>query len=171
MTRNIFISVLIFTFTFHITPCKAQWFESFCYKNSWSPWHSWNNLLIYSYPKRSGIILKSRGGVTYFSFQITNYIPPTTQQIKEHYKKKQYFEYTGTVEYLLNEFSPTAEDIAKQSFFVQSDPRTDITPIINRRTSCIIQIAPYKKLPQLYNIWFDNIGYAIDLRNIIFSND
>ena len=106
-----------------------------------------------------------------FSFKITNYIPPTKQQIKEHYKKNQYFEYTGTVEYLLDEFSPTAEDIAKKSFFVHSDPRTDITPIINRRTSCIIQIAPYKKLPQLYNIWFDNIGYAIDLRNMIFSND
>ena len=165
MTRNIFLSALIFIFTFYSTPCKSQWFESFCYKNSWSPWKSWNGIQIYSYPKRSGIILKSEGGVTFFSFKTTK------QQIKEHYKKNQYFEYTGTVEYLLDEFSPTAEDIAKKSFFVHSDPRTDITPIINRRTSCIIQIAPYKKLPQLYNIWFDNIGYAIDLRNMIFSND
>ena len=114
MTRNIFLSALIFIFTFYSTPCKSQWFESFCYKNSWSPWKSWNGIQIYSYPKRSGIILKSEGGVTFFSFKITNYIPPTKQQIKEHYKKNQYFEYTGTVEYLLDEFSPTAEDIAKK---------------------------------------------------------
>ena len=124
MTRNIILSALIFIFTFYSTPCKSQWFESFCYKNSWSPWKSWNGIQIYSYPKRSGIILKSEGGVTFFSFKITNYIPPTKQQIKEHYKKNQYFEYTGTVEYLLDEFSPTAEDIAKKSFFVHSDPRT-----------------------------------------------
>ena len=38
------------------------------------------------------------------------------------------------------------------------------------RKNATIKIAPYKKVPQVYNIYFDGGGYAIDLNNTKFEN-
>lgn len=91
---------------------NAQWKESFNYRGDWSSWQSAYGEIAH-YVDDSGIILKTPGGQTYFSFQISNYIPPTKKQIKEHLKSGQWFEYIGTVEYSVNDAYPTAEALAK----------------------------------------------------------
>lgn len=146
----------------------AQWKESFNYRGDWSLWQS-SQGNIFHYDDDSGIILKTPGGQTYFSFQITNYTPPTKKQLKEHLESRQWFEYIGVVEYSVNDAYPTAEAIAKASRFVIPNPRIDQTPSVLRRTTCRIKIEPYEKLPANYNVYFDNIGVAISIQNITFQ--
>lgn len=147
---------------------KAQWSEAFNYKGSWSQWSKAYGSISH-YDDESGIILKSPGGLTYFSFQIDHYVPPTKKELKEHLKSGEWFTYTGIVEYSVNDQYPTAEALAKASTFVIPDPRKDLTPTVLRRTSCNISIAPYKKLPACYNIWFDGIGVGIDIQGLTFK--
>lgn len=148
--------------------CFAQWKECFNYRGDWSPWQKEYGQISH-YADDSGIILKTSGGQTYFSFKINNYAPPTKKQIKEHLKSGQWYEYTGTVEYSVNDAYPTAEAIAKASRFVIPNPRIDQTPSVLRRTTCRISIQPYKKLPSNYNVYFDNIGVAISIQGMTFE--
>ena len=147
---NYFIQFIVFLMFFlSVQNSFAQWKESFNYHGDWSSWRTTYGEISH-YVDDSGIILKTSGGQTYFSFQITNYTPPTKKQIKEHLKSGQWFEYTGTVEYSVNDTYPTAEAIARASRFVIPNPRTDETPSVLRRTTCTIKIQPYKKLPANY---------------------
>lgn len=147
---------------------SAQWQQSFSYKGDWSSWKTEYGQISH-YTDDSGIILKTSGGQTYFSFQINNYVPPTKKQLKEHLKSGKWFEYTGTVEYSVNDTYPTAEDLARASRFVIPNPRVDQTPSVLRRTTCKIRIEPYKKLPSNYNVFFDNIGVAISIQGMTFQ--
>lgn len=148
----------------------AQWQEAFSYKGDWSSWRSGSGS-IFHYQDDSGILLKNAGGQTYFRFQINNYVPPSKESIKKHYKNNQWYEYTGTVEYYVNDTYPNAEAIAKASHFVIPNSRTDVTPSVMRKTTCRIRIEPYKKLPSNYNIYFDNIGVAISISGINFQGE
>ncbi len=131
---------------------NAQWKQSFNYRGDWSPWQSEQGKISH-YVDESGIILKTPGGQTYFRFQITNYVAPTKKQLKEHLKSGEWFEYTGIVEYSVNDTYPNAEALARASRFVIPNPRTDQTPSVLRKTTCIIKIQPYKKLPAGYNVF------------------
>lgn len=153
----------------YCTPsANAQWKQSFNYRGEWSLWQSVHGKISH-YADDSGIILKTPGGKTYFSFQITNYVAPTKKQLKEHLKSGEWFEYTGIVEYCVNDTYPTAEDLARASSFVIPDPRTDQTPSVLRKTTCRIKIQPYKKLPANYNVFFDDIGVGISISGMAFQ--
>lgn len=172
--KNNRIIIWILFFASLTTKAWAQWSETFNYKGAWSPWHSVieggrEGSLSY-YRDGSGIILTTPGGIVYFKFRIINYLPPTQKQIKEHYRSKQWFKYTGTVEYYVNDIYPTAEAFAKAGFFVKPDPRLDQTPSVLRKTSCTIQIAPYRSIPKNYNVWFDDIGVGISARGMSIKN-
>ena len=150
-------------------PCaNAQWRQTFNYCGDWSPWQSGYGEISH-YVDDSGVILKTPGGQPYFRFQINNYIAPTKKQLKEHLKSGEWFEYTGVVEYSVNDTYPTAEALAKASRFVIPNPRRDQTPSVLRKTTCRIRIQPYKKLPANYNIFFDNIGVGIDISEMTFQ--
>lgn len=146
----------------------AQWKQSFNYRGDWSSWQSEYGEISH-YVDDSGIILKTPGGQPYFRFQITNYVAPTKKQLKEHLKTGEWFEYTGIVEYSVNDTYPNAESLARASRFVIPNPRTDQTPSVLRKTTCRIRIQPYKKLPANYNVFFDNVGVAIDISGMSFQ--
>jgi len=107
----------------------------------------------------------------FFKFQINNYVPPTKQQIKEHYKKNEWYEYSGTVEYFVVEDLPTIKDILKEIGFplYHKDIHDGFgNYAVKRVANATIKIAPYKKHPETYNFWFDNVGLAISLDYIEF---
>lgn len=170
MKKQAFVWRQILCLMFILTTLNsfAQWKESFNYRGDWSSWQPAYGEISH-YVDDSGIILKTPGGQTYFSFQITNYIPPTKKQLKEHLRSGQWFEYSGVVEYSVNDAYPTAESLAKASRFVIPNPRVDQTPSVLRRTTCRIKIEPYKKLPSNYNVYFDNIGVAISIQGMTFQ--
>ena len=151
--------------------CLAQWSECFNYKGSWSKWSKVFGGELSHYHDESGIVLTTSGGLTYFKFQINNYVPPTKRERKDHLKSGKWFAYTGIVEYSVNDMLPTAEAIAKAARFVKPDPRNDLTPTVQRRTSCTIKVAPYKALPSCYAVYFDGIGVGIDIQGVSFQGE
>lgn len=122
----------------------------------------------------------------FFKFRISGYTQPTKKEIKRHYKTKTEWVYSGYVEYYVCDLYPTFEDCLKELRrpLKCNDVETDE---YNRQLSVLraskmskgisfspmgyqkitrpatIKIMPYKKLPQCYNFFFDNVGYAIDL--------
>lgn len=156
---------------------------AFSYKSDWSSWmpicgsglswstSSWggNSLNISRYTNMSGIILHSQGGREILSFQINKFTLPDKKARKEHLKSGQWFSFYGTVDYYVNDDYPTAEDLAKNCRLVIPNPRTDQSPSVKRHTVCEIRIAPFKKEPECWNIFFDGIGIGIDTHNIKFK--
>ena len=165
-----FVAVMILL---PVSVCAQSW--CFNYKGSWSSWIKnkdyfyYHNYDVAIYGNRSGCVLKANGGIIFFDFQITNYVAPSKKEIKEHRKSGKWFEYVGTVSYYVNDEYPTAEALAKACVFVTPNPRQDVTPTVKRSTSARIKVAPYKKYPEVYNIWFDKIGVGINIRGLKFE--
>ena len=105
-----------------------------------------------------------------FKFQITNYTIPDKKTKKEHLKSGKWYEYSGTVEYYVNEELPTIKDILKRGSIVGRFPTISQSYGTYRRiANATIQIAPYKDYPQVYNIFFDGVGVGIDLQTVYFN--
>jgi len=95
-----------------------------------------------------------------FKFQINNYNPPTKDVIKYYYKNEIWHEYSGYVEYFIDNSYPTIKTALKLwSFAFVSNRDTSI----KKTAKATIKIAPYKKHPKLYNIFFEDVAVAIDL--------
>ena len=158
---NVFKIVTAVLFTTLSISVSAQR-VSYCYKGEWSSWEDYPGRT-FKNENNTNIVLKTPGGKQYFAFNITNFTPPSKKDLKAHQKSGEFFEFTGTVEYCVNDKYPTAEALAKSCTFVLPNPRYDETPTVTRRTHATISVAPYKKKPVVFNIWFDNIGIAISL--------
>ena len=156
----------------------------FCYKGAWSEWtveyshfSSKESVMrhfislygnVYGASDYSGFSFK-KYGVTYFKFTIDYPFKVAPKKVrKEHLKKGEWYVYSGTVEYYVNDAYPTAQEIAKYNHFVMPDPRLDVTPCVKRTCNATIKIAPYKKHPECYNIWFDGIGVMFNTKYLIF---
>lgn len=178
--------MLILIMSFNCGKCYAQNGASiaFNYKGAWSDWNSsswtiWNlknryGIVEYNnvsaYTDGSGLCLYTDGKIKFFSFQIDNFTPPTKKEIKEHQKSDEWFVYTGTVTYYVNDVFPTAQDLAKNEVLIQPNPRRDETPVVERTAQAIIKMAPFKKAPYCYNLYFDDIAIAIDIRGLKFGD-
>ncbi len=163
---------------------KAQIRTCAYYDGYWGEWKDqWLPSLFSSTPEKmyydlygneSGFIIYNKGDHPsdyIFKFQINNYVPPSKQQIKEHYKRKEWFTYTGTVEYYVVESAPTIKEILKKwGFPIYHDWPTRNEPIAKRIANSTIKIAPYQKHPELYNIWFDDVAIGIQLVYVHFKN-
>lgn len=141
----------------------------FCYRGEWSSWRSMYEKS-FRYNDGSGFGLKNSGGTVFFSFQISNYVAPTKAQRKAHLKSNQWYEYTGYVEYYVSDEYPTAQDIAKANELVIPNARYDATPKVKRRAYATIKIAPYKKNPYCYNLFFDNIGIGFGVQGMKYGD-
>ena len=163
----------------------------FCYKGAWSDWSprvygiysSQESLVedlisnfkfyygdIYGASDYSGFSLK-KNGVEYFKFTIDYPFQIAPKKVrKEHLKTGEWYVYSGTVEYYVNDVYPTAQDLAKRNYLFKPDPRSNSTPYVKRICKdATIKIAPYKKRPECFNIWFDGIGVGIDIKYLDFQ--
>lgn len=95
-----------------------------------------------------------------FQFTIDNYIKPDKKSRKEHNKNNQWYEYSGYVEYYVSDDYPTIESILQRFHFPVIKPYGD-TVRVKRRARATIKIAPYKKEPTCFNIYFDAVGVGI----------
>lgn len=105
-----------------------------------------------------------------FKFQISNYYTPDKKMRKEHLKSNKWYEYYGVVEYYVDYELPTIKDIMRRGSAFGRIPviQPGQQGARKRCVNATIQIAPYKDHPQVYNIWFEGIGVAIDLGTIYF---
>lgn len=98
-----------------------------------------------------------------FRFQIDSYQEPSKEVLKAHRKSKEWFTYTGTVEYYVIESEPTIKDVLKSSGFPYWNPTKTKGPCPKRVAKATIKIAPYSSHPKVYNFWFDGVGFGLDL--------
>lgn len=180
MNKKILLCV---SFIFLVIIAKAQIRTCAFYDGYWGEWkEQWIPSLFSSTPEEffyklygneSGFIVYDVGdhpSEYVFKFQINNYIAPTKQQIKEHNKKQEWYEYSGIVEYFVVENYPTIKDILKKWGFPLYHQHVTGTPVAKRVANATIKIAPYKKHPELYNIWFDDVAIGIHLVYVHFTN-
>lgn len=150
----------------------------FAYCGEWSPWQTicgeWSPWHIYGqsfrYNDGSGFELKNSGGTVFFSFKISNYFTPSKASIKAHKKSREWYEYSGYVEYYVSDEYPTAEALAKNNILVIPNARADERPKVKRRAYATIKIAPYEKNPYCYNLFFDNIGIGFSVQGLKYGD-
>lgn len=95
-----------------------------------------------------------------FKFQADSYSQPTKETIKYHWKNKTWYEYNGFVEYFIDNSYPTIKSALKTWSFAFI---TNTSDHVKRTARATIKIAPYKDHPRVYNIYFEDVGIAIDL--------
>lgn len=175
-----FLTILLFVII--ANAIKAQIKTSSWHDGYWGEWKShtiweysngsrWNEYHLYGGYSGFCIYKEHDHPSDYlFRFQIDSYIIPDKKTIKEHYKNKKWFEYSGTVEYYVTENYPTIAAILKAYEFpyFNSSSGYDGNPCVKRTAKAIIKIAPYKKHPECYNIYFDDVAVAISFDGVHF---
>lgn len=161
-------------FTMFSLSSFAQLCTNSFYNGYWGQWKSHYSELTGTnwfsvYGNYSGFIIYnsySHPSEYFFKFQINNYTPPTKEDIKFHSKNDIWYEYNGNVEYFINSDYPTI----KSALMTHSFPYVENSVENIKRTAyATIKIAPYKDHPKVYNIWFEDVGIAIDLGTMFFK--
>lgn len=124
---------------------------------------------------RSIVLYKKGQHPSKFFFKFTidsSQKQPDRKEIKKHYKTNTYYEYKGTAEYYRTDQYPTAESqLSKNNIFVVGPPQPgEKKPVVKQVSEAKIIILPYKETPRVYNIFFDGIGFGIDLQYKTFSS-
>lgn len=104
-------------------------------------------------------------------FTIDNFYIPDKETRKQRVKSNTWYEYTGTVEYYIDDDAPSAYVCFKRwrsATFVSQmyHENRGIKKIVSRAR---IRIAPYKDHPKVYTIFYDNVGLGIDLNTVYFK--
>lgn len=162
---------------------------NYYYQGVWNGWDGNRDMNKYHlYGNKNGFRVYKDGkrpADFFFRFWITDYNTPEKKDIKMHYKTNTKWVYNGYVEYYICDVYPTFENCLKelhrplyeedtQWFYEeklalvkanQIRKTGSFSPIGYKKVTkpAEIWILPYKKYPKVYNIWFDNVGYAIDL--------
>lgn len=103
-----------------------------------------------------------------FKFEIDNYYRTTKKERKSHTKANKWYEYSGWVEYYVTDEYPTIEKVLEAYKFPLIEPKGQ-TARAKRRARATIKIAPYKKEPECFNIYFDGVGVGISFNKWPFK--
>ncbi len=170
-SKTIFLVVIVNLFSLS---SSAQLCSNAFYNGYWGEWKKQYDEYTGSYYKlygnNSGFIIYHRNSHPseyVFKFKIDNYTPPSKETIKYHRKNNIWYEYSGSVEYFINNDYPTIKKaLSSYNCFPQVENKVEN---IKKTARATIKIAPYKKHPTLYNIWFEDVGFALDLGSIYFK--
>ena len=185
--KSILISVLLFIPSLAFSQYIGV---SYYYQGVWNGWHG-NNLInhYHLYGNRYGFRVYTDGNRAadfFFRFWFTDYKIPDKKEIKTHYKTGTKWVYDGYVEYYVCDVYPTFEDCLSElgrplyeedTQWSSYQEKLALVKVKNIRENgyfnpigykkvtkpAKISITPYKKYPRIYNIYFDAVGYAIDL--------
>lgn len=161
---------------------KAQISTCSWHDGYWGEWKSHTTRYTYIppsyeydiYGNYSGFIIYKKGAHPseyIFKFQANSYSTPDKKTIKYHMKNNLWYEYSGTVEYYVTESYPTIAAVLKAFEFpyFNCNSGSSGNPCVKRTANATIKIAPYKKTPKCYNIYFDNVAVGIDMETSTFN--
>lgn len=173
MMKNRLIITLIISIVALFANAKGYYKEtdkvmcSFYYKGDWSKWIYYPVTATISDLDGTLTLYLRYDGKRIFTVTIPRYNSPSKKELKQHRDSREWFVYTCTVEYYVDDNTPTALDLAKKACFIKApNPRKDVTPIVLRKATATIRIHPYKKVPEGFNIYFDKIAVGISLKSL-----
>ncbi len=180
MARKLFILLVTCICFFTLNSCGTSYeaATSFLIGNSsWTPWKNRSEVFLgtdivdpewssigfrgdYDYIE---IFNNKRPWITYFVFKIDY------GQI--YNEKSDWSQYTGSAEYYVSDSYPTIEDIFKERGTYMAFPfLSSEDGKVKRTAKAKIAINTRNNRPLTYNIYFDNVGFALCLGNMKFSN-
>ena len=147
----IFLSISTF-------PCLGQIYTCVNIDGYWGNWQ--NSGSFYTKGKTDNFIIyaqNSHPSQYTFKVVITNYSWPDNKTKRQHRKNDEWYEYSGYIEWTMPE-----EDEIKDAINVfPVCPYSPSKKYKRIRRKATIKIEPYKKFPNVYNIWFDGYGIGI----------
>lgn len=174
--KNFILKIVLFAIcSINVFAAKSQYYSkdiglAVHFDNYWSDWRYADADYLKIEGSYSGFILytKEDGPWNYrFKFTIDRYVNPDKKTKKKHRKENLWYTYTGTVEYYICDDYPSIYDVFSRHKAASFVPKVleSGRPTKKITSRATIKIAPYKNNPRTYNIWFDNVGLAISLRN------
>lgn len=164
MKKLLIISFLAFI---SVETYGTSWIKTAVYQNGiWYPWEQASNVIM-SGTYNQFMIHSSGEDPSRFYFRVTveNFFIPEKSIRKSHIKTNEWYEYTGYIEYWIDDEHLDFLSCLGNSWRVLPMSALpwyhyDGRPSIIKRSRATIKIQPYEKTPELYNIWFEGIGYA-----------
>ena len=139
-----------------------------CVDGIWSPWKSFYATIYGNYSQISAFREGHHPSEFIWRVTINNFYKP--------YKATDWLEFSGTMEYYITDEFPNAKsqflDWRQKGFVVvpwEHNVSKGEMPCVKKTSKAIIKIAPYKKRPKVYNIFFEDVAFAIDLNNLYFK--
>lgn len=162
-------TLLLILYIFFALPCLGQIRTCVNIDGYWGDWSNDGVYIPENYYAITGrttdfVVYSKFGHPSEYIFRvvITNYQNPTKGQIKLFRKNNKWYTYTGYVEYC-----PQYDGIKKEytlAKFIENFNHGNCYYNENRvKRYATIKIAPYKKSPRVYNIWFEGYGVGIQL--------
>lgn len=162
----------IFVVVFSVALTSGQYKMCCNIDGYWGPWQSLNYKLYGNYHQISIYHSHAHPSQYAYKFTIDNFREPSKEEKKNHLKSNTWYEYTGTFEYYISDAFPTAKDaflktkIVCPYYYSQNSQK----PVVRQTVAAIIRIAPYKNVPQCYNIIFEDLALGLDLCGSTFTN-
>lgn len=152
--------LLLFFLCLFTLPCFSQIYTCTNINGYWGKWQKEyvlsatgdiNNFVLHS--------STSHPSEFYCKVVIQNFSMPDKKTKRLYCKNKIWYEYTGYIEYYVASWW-SVEDYVR-NFPV--GPYNTENGYHLKRSKATIKIAPYKKSPRVYNIWFEGYGVGIQL--------
>lgn len=178
-TRTLVLTfICCIAFAFNATaqstdPLQLQYY----YDGYWSGWRgSWS--MVHAKGTFDGFCLYSLNchpSEYFFKFYISNPSAYSEQEIKQHYKTKEWLEYNGVVEYYVTDDYPTIKSQLKAiqqgklywgwigGDYNRKDNKEYGGIAVKRTAKAKISIQPFKLRHnwRCYNIWFDDVAIGV----------
>ena len=132
----------------------------------WSEWLSLGDDVIFSGSYSSFVIYQQNEGPWDYFFKVSldEFKSPDKKSKKKHIKSGEWYEYTGKVEFYISDDNTDIYEIFKKSkraAFITKKAMGE-RPVKRIVRNATIRVKPYKRKPQVYNIFFDKVGVGIN---------
>lgn len=159
----LFILFILFSYSAYST----SWIKTAIYQNNiWYPWERSSNVKMSGYYEQFSVH-NAFDDSSHFYFRVTinNFSIPDKKTRKARLKSNEWYEYTGYIEYWIDDEHMDFLSCLGTSRRVLPGAavpwlKSDGRPSIIKKSPATIKIAPYKKYPVTYNLWFEGIGFA-----------
>ncbi len=165
MKKLLFIVSLLFCVSIN---SNAQTDMKVCgyFDGFWSNWMAAGGVEINGNYDGFIIYLPKEGPWEYrFKFKINNMTFPDKKQRKKDIKANKWYQFSGTVEYYISDDYLSAIELFRSNkgpkFLAAKQQSGRPTKKITSKAT--IKIAAFKDYPKVYNIFYDKVGFGIDL--------
>ena len=167
MKRKMILLLLTFFFCTTAYSQLLTQYAAFCANidNVWSSWKTYSGCYIYGDYCKQLSMTDYKHHPSEFVWRITFDGNPWFPA-----KSKEWREYSGTIEFYISDKVPDAKSALLISGGFPVAPWNHNTekgqmPCVKVTKKAKIKVAPYRKHPKIYNIWFDNMAFGLEIKN------